>query len=83
MTDGSNIKSHPTTPSQLSVLSTHSEMYANITPALENIESPSPGYQSGGSPQEPQKESFIYKVCQTKKKTCLFVVDAREGSKSI
>lgn len=66
MANGSNIKTHQTTPSQLNVLSTHSEMYANITPVLENIESPSPGYQSGSSPQEQQNESFIYKVCPVK-----------------
>lgn len=38
--------------------------YANITPVPENAESPSPGYQSGGSPQEPssQTDSFMFKV---------------------
>ncbi|XP_063695589.1 uncharacterized protein LOC134826997 [Culicoides brevitarsis] len=35
--------------------------YANITPVPENAESPSPGYQSGTSPQEPQGEHFLFK----------------------
>lgn len=36
--------------------------YANITPVPENAESPSPGYQSGTSPQEQQGEHFMFKV---------------------
>lgn len=36
--------------------------YANITPVPENAESPSPGYQSGTSPHEPQGEHFVFKV---------------------
>lgn len=59
-------KTHPPTPSQLRALLTCSGNYANITPVPENVESPSPGYQSGGSPQEPQNDSFIYKVCTYK-----------------
>lgn len=52
-----------TTPSQLRGLLPCSANYANITPVPENAESPSPGYQSGGSPQESlQNEHFLYKV---------------------
>jgi hypothetical protein len=38
--------------------------YANITPVLElvNAESPSPGYQSGTSPHDGQKDQFMFKV---------------------
>lgn len=54
-------KTHPPTASQLRALLTCTGNYANITPVPENAESPSPGYQSG-SPQEPQTDSFIYKV---------------------
>lgn len=38
--------------------------YANITPVPENAESPSPGYQSGGSPsqEQSQNEHFLFKV---------------------
>lgn len=36
--------------------------YANITPVPENAESPSPGYQSGTSPQEQQADHFMFKV---------------------
>lgn len=36
--------------------------YANITPVPENAESPSPGYQSGTSPQEQQGDHFMFKV---------------------
>lgn len=53
---------HPSTPSQLRGLLPCSANYANITPVPENAESPSPGYQSGGSPQEQQAEHFIFKV---------------------
>lgn len=38
--------------------------YANITPVPENVESPSPGYQSGTSPQEQQGEHFMFKVSE-------------------
>lgn len=57
-------KSHSSTPSQLRGLLSCSANYANITPVPENAEndSPSPGYQSGGSPQDPQAESFMFKV---------------------
>jgi hypothetical protein len=42
--------------------------YANITPVLElvNAESPSPGYQSGTSPQDGRKDSFMFKVSSIK-----------------
>lgn len=50
------------TPSQLRDLKSYSVNYANITPVPEHVESPSPGYQSGGSPQEQQQETFIFKV---------------------
>lgn len=55
-------------PSQLRGLLSCTANYANITPVPENSESPSPGYQSGGSPQEPssQTESFMYKVRYSK-----------------
>lgn len=53
---------HSSTPSQLRGLLPCSANYANITPVPENAESPSPGYQSGGSPQEQQAEHFIFKV---------------------
>lgn len=59
---GSECKTHPPTPSQLRALLTCSTNYANITPVPENAESPSPGYQSGGSPQEPQSDTFMFKV---------------------
>lgn len=39
-------------PSQMRSLINCTVNYANITPVPENAESPSPGYQSGGSPQD-------------------------------
>lgn len=54
---------HPVgTPSQLRGLLPCSANYANITPVPENAESPSPGYQSGSSPQEAQGQHFMFKV---------------------
>lgn len=56
---------HPSSnlqPSQLRGLLNCSVNYANITPVPENAESPSPGYQSGSSPQEPDASMFMYKV---------------------
>lgn len=50
------------TPSQLRGLLPCSANYANITPVPENAESPSPGYQSGGSSQEIRSDHFMYKV---------------------
>ncbi|XP_053688643.1 uncharacterized protein LOC128737902 isoform X3 [Sabethes cyaneus] len=52
---------HPGTPSQLRGLLPCSANYANITPVPENAESPSPGYQSGTSPQEGQGQHFMFK----------------------
>ncbi|XP_055594369.1 uncharacterized protein LOC129745368 [Uranotaenia lowii] len=52
---------HPGTPSQLRGLLSCSANYANITPVPENAESPSPGYQSGSSPQEAQGQHFMFK----------------------
>ncbi|XP_052873445.1 uncharacterized protein LOC128278756 [Anopheles cruzii] len=52
----------PGTPSQLRGLLSCSANYANITPVPENAESPSPGYQSGTSPQEAQGQHFMFKV---------------------
>ncbi|XP_065086322.1 uncharacterized protein LOC135708252 isoform X1 [Ochlerotatus camptorhynchus] len=52
---------HPGTPSQLRGLLSCSSNYANITPVPENAESPSPGYQSGSSPQEAQGQHFMFK----------------------
>ncbi|XP_038109325.1 uncharacterized protein LOC6053441 isoform X2 [Culex quinquefasciatus] len=53
---------HPVgTPSQLRGLLPCSANYANITPVPENAESPSPGYQSGSSPQEAQGQHFMFK----------------------
>lgn len=53
-------------PSQMRSLMNCSVNYANITPVPENVESPSPGYLSGGSPQEmlmePNANLFNYKV---------------------
>ncbi|XP_050095284.1 uncharacterized protein LOC126577588 isoform X1 [Anopheles aquasalis] len=51
----------PGTPSQLRGLLSCSANYANITPVPENAESPSPGYQSGTSPQEAQGQHFMFK----------------------
>lgn len=36
--------------------------YVNIMPVPENAESPSPGYQSGDSMQEPQSDTLVCKV---------------------
>ncbi|XP_058170150.1 uncharacterized protein LOC131285312 [Anopheles ziemanni] len=52
----------PGTPSQLRGLLSCSANYANITPVPENAESPSPGYQSGTSPQDAQGQHFMFKV---------------------
>ncbi|XP_058836233.1 uncharacterized protein LOC131692891 [Topomyia yanbarensis] len=52
---------HPGTPSQLRGLLSCSANYANITPVPENAESPSPGYQSGTSPQDAQGQHFMFK----------------------
>lgn len=62
LTQSNDGRSHSSTPSQLRGLLSCSANYANITPVPENAESPSPGYQSGGSPQDPQAESFMFKV---------------------
>ncbi|XP_053679139.1 uncharacterized protein LOC128730132 [Anopheles nili] len=51
----------PGTPSQLRGLLSCSANYANITPVPENAESPSPGYQSGTSPQDAQGQHFMFK----------------------
>uniref|UniRef100_A0A4Y0BIY0 Uncharacterized protein n=1 Tax=Anopheles funestus TaxID=62324 RepID=A0A4Y0BIY0_ANOFN len=51
----------PGTPSQLRGLLSCSANYANITPVPENAESPSPGYQSGTSPQDAQGQHFLFK----------------------
>lgn len=58
---------HPSSnlqPSQMRGLLNCSVNYANITPVPENAESPSPGYQSGSSPQEAGDGAnlFLYKV---------------------
>ncbi|XP_055692725.1 uncharacterized protein LOC129795460 [Lutzomyia longipalpis] len=60
---GINPPGDPTkmTPSQFRNLLPSSVNYANITPVPENAESPSPGYQSGSSPQENQGEHFMFK----------------------
>ncbi|XP_055624394.1 uncharacterized protein LOC129767470 isoform X2 [Toxorhynchites rutilus septentrionalis] len=52
---------HPGAPSQLRGLLSCSANYANITPVPENAESPSPGYQSGSSPQDTQGQHFMFK----------------------
>uniref|UniRef100_A0A182K990 IRS-type PTB domain-containing protein n=1 Tax=Anopheles christyi TaxID=43041 RepID=A0A182K990_9DIPT len=52
----------PGTPSQLRGLLSCSANYANITPVPENAESPSPGYQSGTSPQDAQGQHFMFKL---------------------
>ncbi|XP_059607880.1 uncharacterized protein LOC132255751 [Phlebotomus argentipes] len=64
---GINAPGDPTkmTASQFRSLLPGSVNYANITPVPENAESPSPGYQSGSSPQENQTEHFMFKVSPT------------------
>ncbi|GAB0098018.1 uncharacterized protein DMENIID0001_137080 [Sergentomyia squamirostris] len=61
---GINAPSDPTkmTPSQFRSILPSSANYANITPVPENAESPSPGYQSGSSPQDNQGEPFMFKT---------------------
>lgn len=60
-TNSDNFKQHSNISGQLRGLLPCSSNYANITPVPENTESPSPGYQSGTSPQE-SSESLNFKV---------------------
>lgn len=47
---------------QVNAMAAMRASYANITPVPENAESPSPGYQSGTSPPDAQREHFMFKV---------------------
>ncbi|XP_055382436.1 uncharacterized protein LOC129612705 [Condylostylus longicornis] len=63
---GDTVKVHTNQAAQIRGLLSCTVNYANITPVPENAESPSPGYQSGYSPQESQADSFVYNQIQSK-----------------